>query len=397
MQPAELPNLSAKLSWKRVLIVLLITAGYVTLFVALHGRFGVAMISLSFLPVVAAGWLLGLRMGVLVAAAMLPLHILLLNLLGSNGWQTVVYRGWSGHLVLILMGASVGWLSHLLAQVRQQSLQLAQESETLQREIAERKRIAADLQGAKESAEAANAAKTEFVSLVSHELQTPLTYVKGYTDLLRDGSAGPVTETQAEYLTVIQANADRMARLIADLAEVSFIEAGRLRLELAPLSINEVVAEVALSTRGQIEAKEQTLLVNTPDDLPLVCGDRSRLIQVLTNLVNNAHKYTPAGGHITLSAEKSEGEFVLVTVRDTGLGIKPEEQNKVFYKFFRSSDPETRRAPGTGLGLNIARNLIELHGGRIWLESQYRQGTAFHFTIPIAPPPNSTDSSSIGN
>jgi signal transduction histidine kinase len=385
MQAAELPNLSAKLSWKRVLIVLLITLAYTLLFFALNPRFGAAMISLSFLPVGAAGWLLGLRMGVLVAIAMLPLHVLLLNIVGSEGWQTAVYRGWSGHIVLILMGASLGWLSQLLAQVRQQSLQLAQESQALQHEIAERKRVAAALQGAKESAEAANAAKTDFVSLVSHELQTPLTYVKGYTDLLRDGTAGPVTDTQAEYLNVIETNVDRMARLIADLTEVSFIEAGHLRLELSPLSLNEVVAEVARSTRGQIEAKAQTLQMIAPDDLPPISADRSRLIQVLTNLVTNAHKYTPAGGHITISAEKSEEAFVLVAVKDTGLGIKPEEQNKVFYKFFRSSDPETRRAPGTGLGLNIARNLIELHGGRIWLESQYRQGTTFYFTIPTAP------------
>jgi signal transduction histidine kinase len=386
MQPAELPNLSAKLSWKRVLVVLLMTVVYIAIFLSLHPRFGPAMISLSFLPVVVAGWLMGLRVGVLLAAAILPLHVFLLNLVGENGLQSAVYRGWSGHLVLILMGAFVGWLSELLAQGRQQSLRLAQESEALQREVAERKRVVAALQGAKESAEAANAAKSEFVSLISHELQTPLTYVKGYTDLLHDGQAGPVTEEQAEYLLVIQANVERMARLIADLTEVSFIEAGHVRLELASLCINDVVAEVARSTRGQMEAKEQTLQLAIPDDLPPVCADRSRLIQVLTNLANNAHKYTPAGGQITISAEKSEGAFVLVAVRDTGLGIKPEEQNKVFYKFFRSSDPETRRAPGTGLGLNIARNLIELHGGRIWLESIYRQGTSFYFTIPVALP-----------
>jgi signal transduction histidine kinase len=387
MHTAGIPNWSAKLSWKRVLIVLFMTAVYMAFFLSLYTRSGPAMISLSFLPVVAAGWLLGLRLGILIGAAMFPLNFLLLTLAGGDALHTVVYRGWSGHLVLILMGATVGWLSHLLAQMRQQSRQLAQESEALQREITERKRIATDLQEAKELAEAANAAKTEFVSLVSHELQTPLTYVKGYTDLLRDGSAGPVSESQADYLSVIQANVDRMARLIADLAEVSFIEAGRLSLELIPLAIGEVIHEVTRSTRKQFEAKEQTLLVTAADDLPLVCADRSRLIQVLTNLVNNAHKYTPAGGQITIHAEKSEEAFVLVTVRDTGLGIKPEELNKVFYKFFRSSDPETRRAPGTGLGLNIARHLIELHGGRIWLESEYRQGTAFHFTIPIASEP----------
>jgi signal transduction histidine kinase len=388
MQATQLPTPSAKLSWKRIWIVLATSAAYIALFLFFYPRFGAAMISLSVFPVIAAGWLIGLRAGLLLAGVALPLHVLLLNAAGADGWQMAIYRGWSGHLVLVLMGASVGWLSELLAKVRQQSVQLTDESEALQREVNERKRVAAALQDAKESAEAANVAKTEFVSLVSHELQTPLTYIKGYADLLRDSAAGPVTETQADYLNIIQANVDRMARLIADLAEVSFIEAGHLRLELAPLSINEVIAEVTHSTQGQLTAKEQKLIVLAAANLPLVSGDRSRLIQVLTNLVNNAHKYTPAGGQITIRAEKTNGpdgpSFVRVTVQDTGLGIKAEEQAKVFQKFFRSSDSETRRAPGTGLGLNIARNLIDRHGGRIWLESEYRQGTAFHFTVPIS-------------
>lgn len=388
MQPADIPNLSAKLSWKRVFAVLAMTAVYIALFLWFYPSFGSAMISLSFLPVVTAGWLMGLRTGVVVAVLTLPLHLLLLNAVGGDGWQMILYRGWSGHFVLVLMGGMTGWLSDLLTRGRRQARQLAAESEALQREIAERKRVAAALQGAKETAEAANVAKTEFVSLVSHELQTPLTYIRGYADLLRDSAAGPVNETQAEYLNVIQTNVDRMARLIADLAEVSYIEAGRLRLETAALSVNEVVDEVAHLTKAEIAAKEQNLTLLLPADLPPVWADRSRLLQVLTNLVNNAHKYTPPGGQITIRAEKTNGveatPSVCITVEDNGLGIKREEQAKVFQKFFRSSDAETRRAPGTGLGLNIAKYLVEMHGGRIWFESEYRQGTAFHFTVPVA-------------
>ncbi|HNB50516.1 MAG TPA: HAMP domain-containing sensor histidine kinase, partial [Anaerolineales bacterium] len=222
----------------------------------------------------------------------------------------------------------------------------------------------------------------------------PMTSIQGFTDLLSKGAVGPVNEAQAGFLATIRSNVKRMDRLVSDLTDVSKIEAGRLRLEFSSVAFQEVVDEVVRSTKGQIDQKEQTLVVEVPDDLPEVWGDRTRIIQVLTNLVSNAYKYTPQQGNIFIRAVLAQNqwdtnaeaapEVLHIYVQDTGIGIKPEDQKQIFSKFFRSDDPKARESPGTGLGLNITKNLVELQGGQIWFESEYRKGTAFHFTLPVA-------------
>jgi len=240
--------------------------------------------------------------------------------------------------------------------------------------------------------QAANVAKSEFVSFVAHELKNPMTSIKGYTELLAAGAVGSINEGQSSFLTTIRANIDRMNTLVSDLNDVSKIEAGRLRLDYKAMRLMDVVEETVRSTRRQIEEKNQKLDIRVADDLPMLWADRTRVSQVLVNLVSNAHKYTDNGGQIFLGAEKSLNqwdekgarEVVHIWVRDTGIGISPEDQKKIFQKFFRSEDPKTREAPGTGLGLNITRSLVEMQGGRIWFESEFRKGTTFHFTVPVA-------------
>ncbi|MCX8024445.1 MAG: HAMP domain-containing histidine kinase, partial [Thermanaerothrix sp.] len=239
---------------------------------------------------------------------------------------------------------------------------------------------------------AANLAKSEFVSFVAHELKNPMTSIKGYTELLIAGAVGPISEAQASFLNVIRSNVDRMSTLVSDLNDLSKIEAGRMRLEFAALNLAEIVGEVERSTRRQIEEKQQRFNIHLPTDLPPVWADRTRLIQILVNLVNNAHKYTEPGGQIILGAEYTTNrwdpngarEVVHIWVQDTGIGIAPEDQPKIFQKFFRSEDPKTREVPGSGLGLNITRSLVEMQGGKIWFESEFRKGTTFHFTVPVA-------------
>ena len=240
--------------------------------------------------------------------------------------------------------------------------------------------------------EAANIAKSEFVSFVAHELKNPMTSIKGYTELLAARAVGPVNEAQANFLNVIRSNIDRMNTLVSDLNDLSKIEAGRMRLEYAALPLPEIVQEVERSTRRQIEEKGQELVLNIPDDLPPLWGDRTRLLQVVVNLVSNAHKYTEQGGKVIVGAMKSSNvwdaqgaaQVVHIWVQDTGIGIAPEDQGKIFQKFFRSEDPKSREVPGTGLGLNITRSLVEMQGGHIWFESEFRKGTVFHFTVPVA-------------
>lgn len=240
--------------------------------------------------------------------------------------------------------------------------------------------------------QSANIAKSEFVSFVSHELKNPMTSIKGYTELLAAGAVGPINDMQSNFLSTIRSNVERMSTLVSDLADVSRIEAGRLRLNFKSVSLTEVVEEVTRSLKRQVEDKKQTITLQLAENLINVWADRDRLLQILTNLVSNANKYTPAEGQFSIHADVSDNiwdhsgakQVVHIWVQDTGIGISPEDQKKIFQKFFRSEDPKTREAPGTGLGLNITKSLVEMMGGRIWFESEYRKGTTFHFTVPIA-------------
>ncbi len=238
----------------------------------------------------------------------------------------------------------------------------------------------------------ANAAKSEFVSFVAHELKNPMTSIKGYTELLAGGQVGQINEMQANFLNTIRSNVQRMDTLVSDLNDNSKIEAGRLRLQFAEVKVPDVVDDAVRSTRRQIEDKKQTIAVEIPESLPPVWADRTRIGQVLVNLVSNAHKYTPEGGHILIGAEATENQWdpqgaprvVHIWVEDNGIGISVEDQRKIFTKFFRSEDQSARESPGTGLGLNITKSLVEMQNGRIWFESEFRKGTTFHFTIPVA-------------
>ncbi|MCS7178311.1 MAG: GAF domain-containing protein [Anaerolineae bacterium] len=231
--------------------------------------------------------------------------------------------------------------------------------------------------------EAANQAKTDFISFVSHELKQPMTAIKGYTDLLVKGLAGELTETQRSFLEVIRANVNRMDTMVQELLDVSRIEAGRLRLEIGQVALREAIEEAVRAIRQEIEARRQTLEVEIAEPLPPVMADRNRVVQILTNLLSNAYKYTPEEGHIWITAWRDKG-FVVCSVSDTGIGIPPEDQERLFTKFFRSQHPMVRSVPGTGLGLVIARSLVELQGGRIWVESEPGKGSTFTFTLPIA-------------
>jgi signal transduction histidine kinase len=240
--------------------------------------------------------------------------------------------------------------------------------------------------------QAANEAKSEFVSFVAHELKNPMTSIKGYTELLAGGKVGAINEMQANFLHTIRSNVERMSTLVSDLNDNSKIEAGRLRLDFKAVAVPEVVDEVIRSTRRQIEDKKQTVDFALPEFLPTVWADRTRVGQVLTNLVSNAHKYTPEDGQIIVGGEESSNQWdpegaarvVHLWVSDSGIGISAEDQPKIFGKYFRSEDQKAREAPGTGLGLNITKSLVEMQGGRIWFESEFRKGTTFHFTVPVA-------------
>jgi signal transduction histidine kinase len=237
----------------------------------------------------------------------------------------------------------------------------------------------------------ANLAKSEFVSFVSHELKTPMTSIRGFTDLLTAGVVGPVNENQSNFLSTIRSNVDRMATLVSDLADISRIEAGRLRLDYEPVAVSELITDVIRSVGRMFEEKKQVLHIEVPDQLPPIWGDKTRLIQIVTNLLSNAHKYSSPESSTYIKAELADNTWtegplkvIHLSIQDTGYGISPENQNKIFQKFYRSDDQKVHDSPGTGLGLNITKQLIEMQGGVIWFESVFRVGTTFHLVIPIA-------------
>jgi signal transduction histidine kinase len=236
---------------------------------------------------------------------------------------------------------------------------------------------------------AANLAKSDFVAVAAHEMKTPMTSIKMASELMLSGAVGSLNDTQQEFLSTIRNNLDRMTTIVSDLNDITRIETGRLRLDLRPFPILRVVEEVVRNTRRLFESRKQAMRQEVEADLPEVHADENRTAQVLLNLLSNAHKYTPENGQIVLRIGRNpaEPDELQLSVQDSGIGISAADQRRLFQKFFRSDDPLARdMAPGTGLGLSIVKNLVELQGGRIWVESEFRRGSTFSFTLPIAMP-----------
>jgi PAS domain S-box-containing protein len=223
--------------------------------------------------------------------------------------------------------------------------------------------------------------KSDFVSNVSHELRTPLTAIKGSLDNMLDGLTGDLNEKQSRYLVRIKSNADRLARLINDLLDLSRIEAG-IKLKRTNLSLPSIAREVVESLGSVAAQKLISFEINCADINLTAWADPDRIGEVLTNLLGNAIKFTPTGGNVIVSLRRSGDNWVEVSIADTGPGITSEEASRIFDKFYQVSNPEQRKAMGTGLGLSIAKALVEMHGGEIWLESEVGKGSIFSFTLP---------------
>jgi len=225
----------------------------------------------------------------------------------------------------------------------------------------------------------ADEVKSTFISVISHELKTPVALIKGYADTLLRKDARWDTETTRESLTVIVEEADRLNQLIDNLLDASRLQAGALPLEMDQVALDALAERVARRFRTQTRTHE--IVVRFPPGFPVVVGDLVRLEQVLNNLVSNAIKYSPEGGIIEIGGRVLPDE-VIVTVSDTGVGIPPDEQPRVFERFFRGTRERHQRTPGAGLGLYLSKAIVESHGGRIWVESYPGKGTAFSFAIP---------------
>jgi PAS domain S-box-containing protein len=228
--------------------------------------------------------------------------------------------------------------------------------------------------------------KSEFVATVSHELRTPMTSIRGYVDILLMGAAGALNENQTHFLGIVKNNTERLNILVNDLLDISRIEAGRVTLSPQPLDLRDVAEDILadILRRSQEENKPMAFSLDAAKKLPRVRGDSERVRQILGNLVDNAYYYTPENGQVTVHLHSVNGGEVQVDVEDSGVGISKEDQARIFDRFYRGEDPLVLATPGTGLGLAIVRQLVEMHGGRIWLESGGEgQGSTFSFTLPV--------------
>jgi two-component system phosphate regulon sensor histidine kinase PhoR len=239
--------------------------------------------------------------------------------------------------------------------------------------------------------------RRDFVANVSHEFKTPLTAIQGFAETLLGGALEDQNNNR-RFLEIIRTHAARLARLTDDLLELARIEAGRIEIDRRDVSLAEIIEACADTTRPRLEHSKLELDLRIPPDLPSVSADPRRLREILQNLLDNATQYTPRGGRIWIEARANGGESslgvvspvlsraasVVVTVGDSGIGIPYSDQQRIFERFYRVDAARSREAGGTGLGLAITKHLVELHGGRIWVESEVGRGSEFYFTVPVS-------------
>jgi signal transduction histidine kinase len=229
--------------------------------------------------------------------------------------------------------------------------------------------------------ELASRHKSQFLANMSHELRTPLNAILGYTELILDNLYGEIPAKARQTLERVQSNGRHLLGLINDVLDLSKIEAGQLTLSLADYSMKEVIQSVFTAVEPLATEKYLGFKIDVPSDLPKGRGDERRLAQVLLNLVSNAIKFTESG-YIGVSATVENGSF-LVAVRDTGMGIAETDRARIFEEFQQVDSSSTRKKGGTGLGLSISRRIVEMHGGRIAVDSELGQGSTFYFSVPI--------------
>jgi two-component system phosphate regulon sensor histidine kinase PhoR len=223
--------------------------------------------------------------------------------------------------------------------------------------------------------------RRDFVANVSHEFKTPLTAIQGFAETLLAGAIDD-PQNRGRFLGIILEHSRRLARLTDDLLKLSKMDADRLELEIHRVSVTQFVESCLETAQRRATEKDLRISVNVPSRLPDIAGDRRRLAEVLQNLLDNAIQYTLPGGQIMLSAENGDDEITF-TVSDTGIGIPRADQPRIFERFYRVDAARSREVGGTGLGLAIAKHLVEVHGGRIWVESEVGQGSQFHFSVPV--------------
>jgi PAS domain S-box-containing protein len=295
--------------------------------------------------------------------------------------ESVTVRDERGR-ALYAQGYLIDITARRLAEMERERLLAAEHSARTEAERARRAltRQNADLVRLNDRLVELDRLKDEFVALVSHELRTPLTSIRGYLELIREGKAGRTTKRQDTFLEVMNRNSERLLRLVSDLLFVAQAESGKVTLELEAFDLGDLARDAVDATRPLAESKSIELTVEAKSDVN-VSADRARVVQLLDNLLSNAVKFTPEGGRVDVVLSARNGHAVL-EVADSGIGIPPAEQDRLFERFYRASTATAQAVPGTGLGLAIAKAIVEAHGGRIEVDSDEGVGATFRVELP---------------
>ncbi len=282
-------------------------------------------------------------------------------------------------------------------KIAEQSADIRKANEMLRQEIEERKRAQLETKNATMAAEAALRTKSEFLANMSHELRTPLNHILGFTELILDKKVGELNELQEEYLNDVHSSSTHLLSLINDILDLSKVEAGRLEYRPTQIPIREILATSLIMVKEKAMKRSITISKELDDIPESIHADDTNLKQILYNLLSNAVKFTPDGGSIHLAAKRSSNagiqvkndrtsskEYIQISIKDSGIGLKKENLTKIFQPFEQVENSSSRQFQGSGLGLSLAKSLVELNGGKIWAESDGEGlGSVFSFSLPV--------------
>jgi two-component system, NtrC family, sensor kinase len=342
----------------------------------------------AFAPLTSAIWRAALLLVAFLLFAIVTSVLLARRLVRPiESIQAAAARIGSGALDQRIEAVSHDELGALAEEFNRMAARLEESYSNLEQKVQERTRELATALGALDEKsrelETVSRHKSEFLANMSHELRTPLNAIIGFSQVLRERLFGEVNEKQAEYLDDIINSGNHLLALINDILDLSKVEAGQIELELAPFSLREALERGVVMVREQATNDGVHIGISAAPDVDVVTGDERRIRQVIFNLLSNAVKFTPAGGAVDVRARQVNGE-VRVSVADTGPGIAPEDHKRIFDEF-QQTEAGIEQREGTGLGLALSKRLVELHGGRIWVESEFGKGSTFVFALPARP------------
>jgi two-component system, NtrC family, sensor kinase len=342
----------------------------------------------AFAPLTSAIWRTALLLVAFLLLAIVTSVLLARRLVRPiESIQAAAARIGSGALNQRIEAVSHDELGALAEEFNRMAARLEESYSNLEQKVQERTRELAtalgELDEKSRELETVSRHKSEFLANMSHELRTPLNAIIGFSQVLRERLFGEVNEKQAEYLDDIVSSGNHLLALINDILDLSKVEAGQIELELAPFSLREALERGVVMIREQAMVDGVHIGLSAAPDVDVVTGDERRIRQVIFNLLSNAVKFTPAGGAVDVRASQVNGE-VRVSVADTGPGIAPEDHKRIFDEF-QQTEAGIEQRQGTGLGLALSKRLVELHGGRIWVESEFGKGSTFVFALPARP------------